>query len=851
MAFDGYDIVSRDNTYFYNTEDIVVFPSSNSQDEGKLTLEENVREITTRIVSRNYIVAGFELTNNGNSVTVSEGSASIQGYNVSTISSITCKLPPSRHDDILIMTLAKDGSDHVVGDVKDGDTITFAGVYITYYDIETVEKNFDKIVILGYLNYKDNPNDDPNDPNDDFLIDSIDDDRNNKTKFDAEDIQIDALGRPSIGLDSYIENFKYFRYNELTNSMEPYEIREGRSTDKTPSYDTNLDEFFKSMPYNYVTKYGDEMYGALYMSHVRDDKNTVIISPRRSTRLRVEPEEDRTYTTSDNLYGGTIRSIVPISYEYEQLSNPGQYGEDPAIFSELRSSSDEFTGLFIRSKTLRTDIVTRYGYTEVGHIAGTDSQFRIYNKDEGEPDNYSYLQMYQGKTLIESGLSGYMDGEERYRDTNGVFAVHANPIAGEEQFNTKFVVRSDSIAVEGYEDEKSYIEMGARMTDDFISYSFVDIDRLLIESINGQNYITSQNTATNPYVAIRPGVYTEKLTSASLIRLGSTSEEDNMVSDHPESALDNNISMYTMWEGTDKASTASSLVQKVDGNRCNQISQYFGMFSSNSVGASDGATSPGSDTVKYRSYSNQEYDNPYRDTDTYVRIEPNTITLNKPVGKKSWIKFTTNNDDPESSITGKNTYLQDSGVAIEHRAADNSLYIHGNLGVIGDINAKELQAAYLTAEAAAAGSAKFGRVYNAVYNDYADFVPKDMSRKIEPGDIIAKKPGEDKYTLASYDNRRLVVGVYSDTYGHILGGNDIDDMSKNEKDFIPLAVAGNVYVKVVGPIREGDLITVSNLDGIGVRAKYVGEYLGCIVAKALETKRDEEVRRIKAQVMLM
>lgn len=846
-AFDGYDITSRDNTYFYDTENIVVFPSSNSQDEGKLTLEENVREIVTRIVSKNYILSGFELTNNGNSVTVSEGTANIQGYNVSTISDITCNIPASVHDDVLIMTLAKDGSDHVCGDVKDGNTITFAGVYITFYDIETAIANYDRILILGYLNYV--PTDDG------FLIDSIDSNRLSKVKFDAEDIEVNALGRECTSYDSYTENFKYFRYNAESNSMEPYEIRDGEGNliTKTPTYDTNMEEFINSLPYNYVTKYGDDMYGALRMAHIRGENDGLIISPRRPGKLSVKDIEDRIYSSSDSLYGGTIRSIVPISYGGEQdLSNPGVYERDPAIFTEITSSSDDFTGLRIRSKTMRSDEVIRYGYTELGHIAGTDPRFRIYNSYESEASSYSYLEMYRGKNLFESGISGYTT--DRDRESNGAFAVHAAPLDGEDLFNTKFVVRSDSVAIEGYKDEHSYIEMGARVTNETgvdVPYSFIDIDRLLIESIDGQNYITSQNVVDNPYISIRPGIFTERLIGASSVQIGSTSEEDNKVSAHPESSVDNNITMYAEWAGIDKASTATSLVQKINGNRSNQISQYFGMFSSTSIGASNGATSPGSGTAKYRSLTNESYDNPYGGNNTYVRVTTDSIILNKPTGSvKSWIKFQTNGIDPESEVIGQNTYLSDSGVAIEHRASDNSLYIHGNLGVIGSVNSKDLKAAYLTAEAASAGTAKFGRVFNAVYNDYADFVKKSPRFKYEPGDIIAKIPGEDCYAPATYDNRRLVVGVYSDTYGHVLGGDDIDDMQKNEENYVPIAVSGNVYVKVTGKISEGDLITLSGIEGVGIKVDNYIECMGCIVGKALESKDTKEIKRIKMQVML-
>lgn len=151
----------------------------------------------------------------------------------------------------------------------------------------------------------------------------------------------------------------------------------------------------------------------------------------------------------------------------------------------------------------------------------------------------------------------------------------------------------------------------------------------------------------------------------------------------------------------------------------------------------------------------------------------------------------------------------------------------------------------------AQGTIRGSKVYNAVYNDYADFIKKDKSYTYQPGDIIAKKPGSNEYTLATYDNRKLVVGVYSDNYGHILGGDNLENMEDNKENYIPLGVAGNVDVKITGTISEGDLITVSHIPGVGMRVTDIVSSIGCIVGKALESKNYNDIGKVKMQIMLL
>ena len=131
-----------------------------------------------------------------------------------------------------------------------------------------------------------------------------------------------------------------------------------------------------------------------------------------------------------------------------------------------------------------------------------------------------------------------------------------------------------------------------------------------------------------------------------------------------------------------------------------------------------------------------------------------------------------------------------------------------------------------------------GRIFNAVYNDYAEFFEKKLHTTVMPGDVIGKLKGENLYTR--YDRRTcsMPVGIYSDNFGHVIGGNE-DNIEDNLTNFIPVALAGRVRVKCTEPVEEGQFMIASadpgHAKGTWVKSEY--HKLGV----ALESTEDAEV----------
>lgn len=133
-----------------------------------------------------------------------------------------------------------------------------------------------------------------------------------------------------------------------------------------------------------------------------------------------------------------------------------------------------------------------------------------------------------------------------------------------------------------------------------------------------------------------------------------------------------------------------------------------------------------------------------------------------------------------------------------------------------------------------ASGAITGATINATYQDVAEWVPS--SQKLRAGTVVVLDTSRTNHVLASlkaYDTG--VAGVVSDSPGVILGqGGD---------DRVKVATTGRVRVRVDAtqmPIRVGDLLVTSDIEGVAMRSVPVelgGTQIhrpGTIIGKALE-----------------
>ena len=140
-------------------------------------------------------------------------------------------------------------------------------------------------------------------------------------------------------------------------------------------------------------------------------------------------------------------------------------------------------------------------------------------------------------------------------------------------------------------------------------------------------------------------------------------------------------------------------------------------------------------------------------------------------------------------------------------------------------------------------------VYNAVYNDYAEFFPR--GEETEPGDVIALDLDSDKeqYVKSTANNRHHVVGVHSDDYAMIIGGDKGVEMKDNEVKYIPVSLMGRIKVKYIGAAKKGNYVVASEIRGVA-RAydKNKDSELDIFGFLLEEDDKVNEVRRLKIKV---
>lgn len=157
-----------------------------------------------------------------------------------------------------------------------------------------------------------------------------------------------------------------------------------------------------------------------------------------------------------------------------------------------------------------------------------------------------------------------------------------------------------------------------------------------------------------------------------------------------------------------------------------------------------------------------------------------------------------------------------------------------NLTVSNTANIKQLA---VNGDITATGDITGARVFNAVYNDYAEWF--ERGEETEAGDIIALSEGNNELYKKATCKDKVIVGVHSEEFAHIIGGNGDGN---DEKAFIPIGLVGRSHVKVKGKVEKGDYIVPSDVAGIGVATKTRTHKT---IGQAVEASDDDDIKKIR------
>lgn len=437
----------RNDSAYYPSQDVMLYPSSNSSDNGSLHIESNVRSIVRRLTRKSYKLRNSDFTVSWNAdrtkVTVAPGEGNIQGYHLIVDTTASLPVPHTVWTTPLTLgiSLSYDASNNVTGDViaydkPQGQNELFSGAYLFFYDDCQVRQNYDNILVLGRAWVKggaivpDGTNIDvstePDNPYVGYHIEKgFEVDPVNDHVMPASSIEVKVQGVPLTSYDT-LQSVVDDANNTLVLNISDvhrydsamYEVEQDPTKySKPPTFTTDIQDYVRYMPDWYTNKYGDYMTGALRFDqlsidgkiqldpdhaqyYTKDSSNPlwsqdpdtfgryhgtegVFISPRPLGKL-----SRRDHLDWDS--GGTLMSVVPYSYTNGLDYNNG----DTAIYAALTSTRNNDTGLKLHSAD--------GGRSKLVHINGTNTLL-LENRTESQSANeISSIQMHEGEVFIDS-----------------------------------------------------------------------------------------------------------------------------------------------------------------------------------------------------------------------------------------------------------------------------------------------------------------------------------------------------------------------------------------------------------------------------------------------------------------
>ncbi len=135
---------------------------------------------------------------------------------------------------------------------------------------------------------------------------------------------------------------------------------------------------------------------------------------------------------------------------------------------------------------------------------------------------------------------------------------------------------------------------------------------------------------------------------------------------------------------------------------------------------------------------------------------------------------------------------------------DRMILHDGNMNVTGEGESS------LINNLTVAGDIRANRVFNIIYMDIAEGY--EPGEPLEAGDIVAMHEDGKVYKAQTIND--CIVGVVSDEYANCLGASK-EELFSGEK--VAVGMIGKIHVKVKGPVRLGQRISISNSDsGVGI-----------------------------------
>lgn len=185
-----------------------------------------------------------------------------------------------------------------------------------------------------------------------------------------------------------------------------------------------------------------------------------------------------------------------------------------------------------------------------------------------------------------------------------------------------------------------------------------------------------------------------------------------------------------------------------------------------------------------------------------------------------------------SAINNDPLFFNNVYVAIGFKANANNPQLTGNVSVAGSI----IPTGNVTSDIGSTTN-NFNNVYAAGFiSSYADLAEKYEADNLYSAGTVVVFGGDKEITVSSTYCDSRVAGVVSTMPAYTMN---------EDSNGLAIALTGKVLCKVVGPVKKGDILVNSTIDGVATALTLPSQWIpGCVIGKSLENDSNINLREI-------
>lgn len=784
----------------YNGEDITCYPGSNQQDEGKLNLEFNMARFVTRVSSKNFCIVkpSFQLELTSDIVTgdplirVLKGQCSINGMDLIMDSAITIGAPDGIGKWYLAFKLARDSSRNVLGDLVYGSSRTFKGVYLTYFNEKPDPVTDPDILYLGSVKW------------DGTSFSELEEDEDKYGRIWAEDI--------------------------LCKFLDP----------KHPDVRRlNLQEYIYKIPDWYFSKEGDIIYGPVTIADNRENGNPGIIMNVDENGSHITIKDPTVNNNLLQFYGDVNRDGVINAEDLRIIQTFIDGTATPTDLQKILADVNHDGVIDEKDIEYITNFINqdpKNNWGDTGNIYFIDNSDRDINIDV-ENNIYKWSigkgEIFQNET--DDILHIHNDGGICI-DAEGPVTIEGDSeitLSTENPNSPKLTLEDNDIRM--IDPNAPNLEFNFTFPSENIAQ--YKIGKAIWQYNNSSGNIVLLPTDVN-FLKVDPNaIFLKNVNVVETIYLGVDdnnsksfirAKEWQIANDVSNATITTNFKPGIIIETNDTADAAYYLTKNTNST------SFSKLYNSGKLELYNASTSV--NPIIYWKDDNSSVDVSLYKTDNQKVLNldgalstNNTITAaglitgNGLKTSNGVVTFSRGTDDATITKDNNAANLRTSSNLYVGASGNANLYAGnttlGNTQINGTLNG--------TGNWSTSGTITGSKVYNAVYNDYAEVFEKSREEIIEPGDIVCIREDGLVHKVEMVPDLTSIIGICSNTEGVLLGGAELEE---NQKCIV--GMVGKLWVKTNNPyLKPGQMVralpdgtvdfTNNRLDKFGIVMSYI------------------------------